>query len=81
MPAAIPDWLMTAIAQLTNPAARHLITPAADLKHDLRLDHLAPLDLAEAILDATGEEVPAAAVDGWATVGDILATISEMHAA
>jgi acyl carrier protein len=79
-PTTIPDWLNSALHQLV-PASRHfLITPEADLRHDLTLDHIAPLDLAEAILDATGREIPAEEIDGWFTVSDILASMEHSDA-
>lgn len=70
----IPEWLARTFYHIVPAPRHHLITPDAHLEHDLMLDAVAPLDLAEAILEQTGREVPDAEIERWERVADVVAS-------
>lgn len=75
----MPPYLASALHQLVPVPLRHLINPEATL-HDLGLDPLAVLDLGEAILEATGRELPDVELEGWERVADVIASAEKTHA-
>lgn len=74
----IPPLIQTCIKTWLPVHAHHLISEAASLETDLRLDALAPLDLSEALREHFGQEVPDAVIERWETVGDVCRTYREM---
>ena len=71
-----PDPLSIITARVLAPL-RHLVTPDATLA-ELRLDEIDRLSLAHDLYEAFGVSVPDAAVESWATVGDVIQSVREM---
>ena len=75
----MPPYLAAELRRVVTASMHHLITPEATL-HDLQLDPLAVLDLGEAILTATGRELPDAELEAWERVADIITSAEKPHA-
>ncbi len=55
------------------------VTTDSQLIEDLGCDSLDIVDIAVAVEEALGVDITDAAIDGWCTVGDVIASVSALR--